>query len=502
MSVLTGTAFAQGPAVLDSRFQVGYAANLDKGESWISIINDGANGAGQFGPGIGGNVGNICVNIYAFTADEEMVSCCSCPVTPDQLVHLGVGADILGNLTHGGVLPSSLTIKLLATLDGAGGSGGATDCNNSAATVAAPGTSLVNGMVAFRTTLHTGAGPSVFVTETPFLPASLSAGELNSLGNRCTSIIGNLSGFGICGSCSAGAEICTVSGAGWAVGAGGTIVHTSNGGAIWSPQTSGTVNVLGGVNFVDANNGWAVGDGGTIVHTSNGGATWSAQTSGTGNFLLGVSFVDASNGWAVGGNGTILHTSDGGTIWSPEISGVLSELNGVSFLDANNGWAVGDGGTIVHTSNGGVTWSAQTSGTGNNLFGVSFVDANNGWAVGDGGTILHTSDGGTIWSPEISGVLSELSGVSFVDANNGWAVGLTGTILHTSNGGVTWSAQTSGTGINLFGVSFVDANNGWVVGDNGAILHTSNGGATWSAQTSGTANQLLGVSFVRTGACQ
>jgi len=502
MSVLTGVAFAQGPAVLDSPFQVGYAANLDKGDSWINIINDGANGASQFGPGFGGNVGNICVNVYAFTSDEEMVSCCSCPVTPDQLVHLGVGADILGNLTHGGAVPSSLTIKLLATLDGAGGSGGATDCNNSAAAVAAPGTSLVNGMVAFRTTLHTGVGPLVFMTETPFLPASLSTGELNSLGSRCTSIIGNLSGFGVCGSCSAGAEICSVSGAGWAVGNGGTIVHTSNGGATWSPQTSGTGGFLFGVSFVDANNGWAVGEFGTLLHTSNGGATWAAQTSGTGNALYGVSFVDANNGGAVGLLGTIVHTSNGGATWSAQTSGTGYDLYGVSFVDANNGWAVGNNGTILHTSNGGATWSAQTSGTTNFLEGVSFVDANNGWAVGDGGVILHTSNGGAAWSPQTSSTGALLLSVNFVDANNGWAVGTNGTIVHTSNGGATWSPQTSGTGNHLPAVRFVYANNGWAVGDNGTIRHTSNGGGIWSAQTSGTANQLFGVSFVRTGACQ
>ena len=42
-------------------------------------------------------------------------------------------------------------------------------------------------------------------TETPFVPATLSAEELNSLANRCTNIVGNLSGFGICASCRKGA---------------------------------------------------------------------------------------------------------------------------------------------------------------------------------------------------------------------------------------------------------------------------------------------------------
>jgi len=206
ISVLTGVASAQVNPALDSPYQVRYAANLAAGqESWIDIINDGAKGAPLYGPGIGGNVGNICVNVYAFTSDEEMVSCCSCYLTPDQLIHLGVFADILGNLNPGGALPASLTIKLLATLDGTGGTAGPAGCNNSAAAVAASDTTIVNGMIAFGTTLHTSPA-GLMPTETPFIPATLSTGELTGLGAACSRIIANLSGFGVCGTCSPGAD--------------------------------------------------------------------------------------------------------------------------------------------------------------------------------------------------------------------------------------------------------------------------------------------------------
>ena len=58
-----------------------------------------------------------------------------------------------------------------------------------------------------------------------------------------------------------------------------------------------------------ANTGTAVGDFGTIVRTTNGGATWVAQNSGTRNLLRGVSFSDATTGTAVGSGGTILRTA-------------------------------------------------------------------------------------------------------------------------------------------------------------------------------------------------
>src|SRR5215467_9921904 len=64
----------------------------------------------------------------------------------------------------------------------------------------------------------------------------------------------------------------------------------------------------------------AVGYGGTILRTTDGGATWTPQFSGTTNILYGVSFVDANTGTAVGGNGTILRTTDGGATWTVQRS--------------------------------------------------------------------------------------------------------------------------------------------------------------------------------------
>jgi hypothetical protein len=185
-------------------FQVRYAANLNIGESYIDITNTGSNGAPLLGPGFGGASGNICVNVYTFDPGEELISCCSCLITPDQTVNLGANRDLtVKSLT--GVVPTSVTVKLLATLAGGPGSGGSgTSCTNSAASIGPTG--IANGMEAFGTTLHaTTAGGAYATTETRFTSATLSAGELASINGRCASIIGNGSGFGICSSCRSGA---------------------------------------------------------------------------------------------------------------------------------------------------------------------------------------------------------------------------------------------------------------------------------------------------------
>jgi hypothetical protein len=190
-------AFAQNPITADSPFQVSYAANPSAGESYINIINDGANGAVLLGPGLGASAGNICVNVYAFAPDEQEISCCSCLITPNSVVNLGVTADLTGE-TLTGVVPTSVVVGLVATLAGATGSG--TSCSGSAYTAG----HLVNGMIAYGTTPQP-AGNVYNAVEHTFVPATLSAGEYASIVARCANIVGNGSGFGICNSCRAGA---------------------------------------------------------------------------------------------------------------------------------------------------------------------------------------------------------------------------------------------------------------------------------------------------------
>ena len=101
--------------------------------------------------------------------------------------------------------------------------------------------------------------------------------------------------------------------------------------------------------FFDANTGVAVGEDGTILRTTDSGATWAKQTSGTTVDLFAVRFTDANAGTAVGESGTIFQTENGGTTWGKRWSGTRNWLYGVSFTSAYTGTAVGAGGTILRT---------------------------------------------------------------------------------------------------------------------------------------------------------
>src|SRR5450755_2108904 len=165
-------------------FQVRYAANLNIGDSFVDFTNSGAtvaNNASQ----------NLCINLYTFDPAEELISCCSCSVTPNGLVSLSVMKSLISNpLTP--AVPTSVVIKAVASTG---------VCNASAVTA------FAHGLLAWGTTLHQNtstAAPSYSVTETAFSQADLTTAELNHITSTCAFIQGDGSGFGICKGCAPG----------------------------------------------------------------------------------------------------------------------------------------------------------------------------------------------------------------------------------------------------------------------------------------------------------
>jgi hypothetical protein len=173
----------------DGVYQIRYLANLNVGDSFVNLTNAGT--VSGFDP-----AGRICVNVFTFDPNEEMISCCSCLVTPNGLQSLSARNDLISNTLTPGV-PTSITVKLIASsLPPAG--------------LCSPinfGLGFARGMRAWATTIH--ALPTTPVTygstETPFSNAELSRTEYFKLTSFCGFIQANGSGFGTCRSCRFGA---------------------------------------------------------------------------------------------------------------------------------------------------------------------------------------------------------------------------------------------------------------------------------------------------------
>ena len=190
--MLAVVAYASGP--LDG-FQILDPGNLNIGDSVINITNTGSSSTTAFPT----QNGNLCVNVYTFDPNEELISCCSCLVTPNGLVSLSARRDLISNTLTPNV-PTSIVIKLLA-------SSGTTASSCNASTV----TNTVAGLAAWGTKIHAlpvtpGSPATTFgITETPFAQAGPpSPAEMTRLTALCGFIQTNGSGFGICKSCQLG----------------------------------------------------------------------------------------------------------------------------------------------------------------------------------------------------------------------------------------------------------------------------------------------------------
>ena len=259
---------------------------------------------------------------------------------------------------------------------------------------------------------------------------------------------------------------------GWAVGTGGTVLSTIDGGASWK-STAISKDALTQVNFATPNNGWTVGIG-QVHYTGSGGASWNLQhqARGTGKTspgILDLHFTNTTHGWAVGGKGTVLKTENGGSRWENQRDLSNKHLWGVHFVDPAHGWIVGEEGEILHTQDGGNRWVQQRSNAEQPLFAVHFVNVTHGWIVGTNGLILHTTDGGITWVRQRTPVNQTLRDIAFRDEKRGWAVGENGLILHTTDGGDTWNRYPTPAQHNLQDI-YLQKNAGWIVGARGTIL--------------------------------
>ena len=267
-----------------------------------------------------------------------------------------------------------------------------------------------------------------------------------------------------------------------------------------NPLTQG--NSLNGTYFISHNTGWAVGDIGTILKTTDAGAVWTVESSITPNSLHGISFFDSSNGIIVGGNygsGVIIRTSDRGNNWVIQSSFSFS-LTGISCATDKIAFAVGDSGKIIKTTDAGINWVEQNSGTPQGLKSVSFLDSSNGIAVGYGAS-LNTINGGINWT--LNNSIKPplwLTNVKYTNINRATAVSYYGLILFSTDGGINWIQQYTTNYYVFFSVAFIDTLNGIAVGGNypyegGLIFRTSDGGNNWLIQENVFDRNLLSISF-------
>ncbi len=222
----------------------------------------------------------------------------------------------------------------------------------------------------------------------------------------------------------------------------------------WYIQNSGSNRELTDICFVDENNGWISGWTETMLHTTDGGETWAPQTIPPANAYYSVFFTDLQYGWASAYAGKIAHTSDGGNTWVSQTTPTVSDLNNIFFINPDVGWAAGGQyagfendavRTILGTTDGGSTWEGQYEQAYKSpLLSIFFIDSNNGWSTGSNGVLMHTTNGGAVWMEQTIAATFTFYDVFFTNINTGYVVGTMGTCRTMLLYSGRWMEETAG----------------------------------------------------------
>ena len=155
-----------GPGVYQSNY-FSNRNNAAGADQTVRIINSGSSGD-PLSPTQGFN----CANIYTFDDTQEMLECCSCPLSANDLLTLSVNNQLMQNPLTGFPAPSNGVIKIVSDYK--------TKCN--AEVLTNPNWQLL----AYGTHIQQPVTGQFVTTETAFTPGYLSSQEQAFLPLACS----------------------------------------------------------------------------------------------------------------------------------------------------------------------------------------------------------------------------------------------------------------------------------------------------------------------------
>ncbi len=185
---------------------------------------------------------------------------------------------------------------------------------------------------------------------------------------------------------------------------GGRIIKTTDSGATWTTvfhSTSANYH-LKSVWFTDENHGFAAGADGLILTTSDAGSNWIVRPSGTTEQLNDVVFTNGQSGYIVGEHNILLKTTNGGVSWStsnPYIQPLA--LTTITFVNESVGYICGEFYLVLVTNDGGNTWIKMSGAYDKSYMGdmgMSFTSETTGYFCGTYPSISKTTDSGLNWT--------------------------------------------------------------------------------------------------------
>jgi len=172
--------------------------------------------------------------------------------------------------------------------------------------------------------------------------------------------------------------------------------------AQWVKQNSQTTSNLFDIEFINSSIGFAVGANGTVLKTSDGGTNWQLKPKPAEDDLVSVTVIDSLNVFVgTSGKPAIYRSTDGGNSWKS----VLTDLIPFHITHTPDNRLFGVSRQIYSSNTNGSTWQpVATVNSTSNYFHISFANNKAGMAAGNisgfatySADFLRTFDGGNRW---------------------------------------------------------------------------------------------------------
>lgn len=226
-----------------------------------------------------------------------------------------------------------------------------------------------------------------------------------------------------------------------AVGERGFAMLSDDAGKSWRARETPVTRTLTGTAFQDAKTGVAVGHGGLLVRTEDGGENWTQvrlDEAGP-DSLLGVVGLGGDHFIAYGAFGLYLDSTDAGRTWQRQM--VLSEdfdrhisqivAAGESLL------LVAESGTLARSDDKGATWTAIESPYVGSYFGAIALQDGAILAFGMRGNVFRSADLGVTWQKVDLKTTASLNGGRQLADGRVLLVGNAGLLALSRDGGQT-----------------------------------------------------------------
>ena len=283
-----------------------------------------------------------------------------------------------------------------------------------------------------------------------------------------------------------------------AVGERGHIIVSDDQGKSWRQVSVPVAVLLTAVSFADEQHGWAVGHGGVVLHTKDGGETWVKQFDGN---IANQMIIKQAETYVEELEEELANADEEDALdaeyaledaqFALEDAQIDAEVGAskplldVLFWSRTEGVVVGAYGFIFKTEDGGSTWRNLGSNMDNadrfHLNAVTQIKGGTLLAAGEAGVLFRSTDLGESWESIDSPYDGSFFGVSATgEEGTALAFGLRGNLFRTTDDGVSWEELDSNTESTLIGASFDGDNGITIVGNSGSVLRSRDGGMTFN----------------------